>query len=261
MTVAEIEAPAPPEGRPAVRLTGIRKRFGAIVALRGVDLEVWPGEVLGLVGDNGAGKSTLMKILAGAVIPDEGEIVVDGISSRFAGPRDARTAGIEMVYQDLALCDDLNVASNFFLGREPRRFGLERKRRMHEQTRRELERLGVRLPSTKTRVRALSGGQRQAVAIGRSVSFTPKILVMDEPTAALGVRESAHVLELIQRVKAESVAVIMISHRLQDVFAVCDRIAVMYEGAKQADVKTSETTLEGVVNLIVGPTIARYGAS
>jgi simple sugar transport system ATP-binding protein len=236
---------------PVVELREIKKRFGAIVALQGVDLTVGRGEVLGLVGDNGAGKSTLMKILSGALAPDEGEILVDGDPVSFSGPREARSRGIEMVYQDLALCDDLDVASNFFLGREPKQFGLLRRRRLHAETRRELGELGIRVKSTSVPIRSLSGGQRQAVAIGRAVSFTPRLLIMDEPTAALGVREVELVLDLIRRVSAQGVGVILISHRLQDIIDVCHRVTVLYEGRNTADLVVADTSLESLVRHIV----------
>ena len=251
--MADVE-PNPSESRdaPVVELRGIKKRFGAIVALRGIDLHVGRGEVLGIVGDNGAGKSTMMKILAGAAQPDEGEILLDGDPMSFSGPRDARARGIEMVYQDLALCDDLDVASNFFLGREPRRFRLLNNRAMHSAARDELDRLGIRLKATTVPVRALSGGQRQAVAIGRAVSFTPRLLIMDEPTAALGVREVGLVLDLIRRVSSQGVGVILISHRLQDIIDVCRRVCVFYDGRKTTDLVVADTSLTDLAQHIVG---------
>lgn len=242
---------------PAVEMRGIKKRFGAVVALHGVDLRVAHGEVVGVVGDNGAGKSTLMKVLSGALQPDEGEIEMEGSPVQFSGPREARDRGIEMVYQDLALCDDLDVASNFFLGREPRRFGLIDQRRLHSDTHDQLQALGIRVQSTNVPIRSLSGGQRQAVAIGRSVSFTPKVLIMDEPTAALGVKEVELVLDLIRRVSAEGVGVILISHRLQDVIEVCERVAVFYEGRNAADLVVADTSLEDLVKHIVADSAHR----
>lgn len=237
---------------PRVEMRGIHKRFGAVVALQAVDLRVYPGEVVGLVGDNGAGKSTLMKILAGVVTPDAGEILIDGRRVTFQTPREARGMGVEMVYQDLALCDDLDVASNFYLGREPSEFGLLKLRYMHRQAREELEHLGIRLASTEVAIRTLSGGQRQAVAIGRALSFQPRILIMDEPTAALGVHEVSVVLNLIRKIRAQDVGVILISHRLQDIMEVCDRVVILYEGQNEADLKTGEITLEDIVTHIVG---------
>lgn len=246
-----------PLGRPPlVLMEGITKSFGAIQALRGVDLRLDAGEVLGLVGDNAAGKSTLTKILAGAEVPDGGRIVVDGEEVRFASPADARRRRIEMVYQDLSLCDTLPVANNLFLGREPLRrlAGLPflDKPRMHRAARRMLDDLGIRIPNTHAPVRNLSGGQRQSIAIGRAVSFGPKVLIMDEPTAALAVAEVEAVLRLIRDVSRQGVGVILITHRLQDLFVVCDRIAVMYEGEKVAERAIADTSLEEIVRLIVG---------
>ncbi|MDP9363596.1 MAG: ATP-binding cassette domain-containing protein [Chloroflexota bacterium] len=238
-----------------IEATGITKSFGAIDVLRGVDLQLEAGEVLGLVGDNGAGKSTLTKILAGAETADAGRLVVDGEEVRFAAPADARRRRIEMVYQDLSLCDTIPVAGNLFLGREPvrRLLGvpfLDRPR-MHREAATMLRDLGIRIPSTRVPVRNLSGGQRQSIAISRAVSFDPKVLIMDEPTAALAVAEVQAVLRLIRDVSRTGVGVILITHRLQDLFAVCDRIAVMYEGRKVAERAIVSTSLEEIVRLIV----------
>jgi simple sugar transport system ATP-binding protein len=237
---------------PVVELRGITKIFGAVVALKGVDLEVMPKQALGLVGDNGAGKSTLMKVLAGALVPTDGEILVSNSRVRFSTTRDARRRGIYMVYQDLALCEDLDTAANFYIGREPTRFGLVQIDRMHAQATASLEALGVRLKSTRTPIRLLSGGQRQSVAIARAASLSPRVLILDEPTAALGVRQSEAVLQLVDKVRSGGASVILISHRLRDVLAVCDRIAVLYEGQKVADVKREETSLEDIVKYSVG---------
>ncbi|VWB30752.1 ATP-binding cassette domain-containing protein [Burkholderia lata] len=241
---------------PRVRMNGITKSFGAIQSLCGVDLEVAPGEVLGLVGDNGAGKSTVSKVLSGAVIPDGGRIEIDGEAVQFAGPGDARRHHIEMVYQDLSLCDTIDVAGNLFLGREPMRqvcgIPMLDHKTMHRQAQAMLKGLGIRIPDTRLEVENLSGGQRQAIAISRAASFEPKVLIMDEPTAALAVAEVEAVLELIRTISARGVSVILITHRLQDLFLVCDRISVMYEGRKVADRKVSETSLEEIVDLIVG---------
>ncbi|MBD3885663.1 sugar ABC transporter ATP-binding protein [Phormidium tenue FACHB-886] len=242
---------------PRIELRSIYKRFGAVESLRGVNLTLLPGEVLGLVGDNGAGKSTLMKVLAGAEIPDQGEILLDGDRVQFASPRDARRRQIEMVYQDLSLCDDLDVAGNLFLGREPRRGLLLDRAQMHREAARILQSLHIRISHTTLPVRNLSGGQRQSIAIGRAVSFHPKVLIMDEPTAALAVQEVKSVLQLIREVARQGVSVILITHRLQDLFEVCDRIMVMYEGKNTADLRVLETDLEEVVRCIVGQRMAR----
>jgi simple sugar transport system ATP-binding protein len=241
---------------PRVRMRGIRKSFGSIEALRGVDLDLWPGEVLGLVGDNAAGKSTLTKILAGVYLPDEGSIELDGRPVRFANPAEARARRVEMVYQDLSLCDTVDVTGNLFLGREPTRtvLGLRllNKPRMLSQARAILHSLEIHIPNLKALVAQLSGGQRQSIAIGRACAFDPTVLIMDEPTSALAVAEVDAVLRLIGRVKERGVSVILITHRLQDLFRVCDRIMVLYEGVKVAERGIEETDLEDLVQLIVG---------
>lgn len=211
--------------------------------------------MLGLLGDNGAGKSTLMKVLSGAVVPDQGVLYLEGCLATLKSPRDARQRGIEMVYQDLSLCDTLSVAENLFLGREPvHRIGGLRfidHRTLHREAARVLEGLQVKVPSVQVKVKHLSGGQRQAIAIGRAVSFDPKVLILDEPTAALAVREVEEVLALIRRLRSRGVGIILISHRLQDVMAVTDRIMVMYEGRKVSERMTRDTTLAEVIQLIV----------
>lgn len=237
-----------------VVLKDIRKRFGPVEALRGVTLRVAPGEVVGLVGDNAAGKSTLMKVLSGAYLPDQGEIWVDGERAAFSTPRDAHAVGIEMVYQDLALCDDIDIAGNIFLGREPRKLGgaVLDAHRMHAEARQLLDSLKIRIPFTDLPVRNLSGGQRQAVAIARAVAFSPRLLILDEPTAALAVTEVNTVLELIKTVASSGVGVILITHRLQDLFTVCDRLCVMFEGTMAAELDARTATLEELVAEIVG---------
>ena len=239
-----------------VRMTGISKRYGPIQTLHDVSLRLAPGEVLGLVGDNGAGKSTLSKVLSGAVVPDSGTIEIDGQVVHFTSPADARAAHVEMVYQDLSLCDTVDVAGNLFLGREPHRkvagLKLLDKRRMHSDAKAMLEKLGIVIADTRLMVENLSGGQRQSIAIGRAASFEPKVLIMDEPTAALAVAEVEAVLDLIRTVSARGVSVVLITHRLQDLFLVCDRIQVMYEGRNVAERRVEDTHIEDVVNLIVG---------
>ena len=235
-----------------VSMSGIRKRFGSVEALRGVDLELYPGECVGLVGDNAAGKSTLTKILAGAYVPDSGTIAIDGQIVAFRSPADARRHKIEMVYQDLSLCDTIDVAGNLFLGREPTTYQFLKRQRMRDEAQAMLERLEIKIPNLDRLVAQLSGGQRQSVAICRAVAFNPDVLIMDEPTSALAVAEVEAVLKLINHIKAKGVSVVLITHRLQDLFRVCDRIVVMYEGLKVAERRTSATNLQELVGLIVG---------
>lgn len=237
---------------PRISLRGIRKSFGSIEALRGVDLDVYPGECVGLIGDNAAGKSTLTKIISGTYVPDAGTIAVDGETVRFANPADARARNIEMVFQDLSLCDHIDVMGNLFLGREVARRGFLDRATMKTRARAMLDDLDIRIPRLNAKVEKLSGGQRQAIAIARAASFNPRVLIMDEPTSALAVAEVEAVLRLINTVKARGVAVILITHRLQDLFEVCDRIAVMYEGTKVAERDIANTGLEDLVKLIVG---------
>ena len=246
---------APAEGF-RVKMSGISKRYGAIQVLDNVDLTLKAGEVLGLVGDNGAGKSTLSKVLSGAIVPDSGSIAIDGETVAFSSPADARAKRVEMVYQDLSLCDTLDVAGNLLLGREPRRrlagVSFLDKRAMLAKARAMLDRLGIVIPDVRLKVENLSGGQRQSIAIGRAASFDPAVLIMDEPTAALAVAEVDAVIDLIRKVSASGVSVILITHRLQDLFLVCDRIQVMYEGRNVAERNIEDTNIEDVVNLIVG---------
>ncbi|MCF8530047.1 MAG: ATP-binding cassette domain-containing protein [Candidatus Nanopelagicales bacterium] len=237
-----------------VEMLDIRKSFGAIEALRGVNLSIAPGEVVGLVGDNGAGKSTLMKMLAGAEIADSGTMSIDGQKITKTGPREARRLGIEMVYQDLALCNDLDVASNLFLGRElyhPITRKLDHKR-MHKESLEHLEKLHIRVKRTNQLVGTLSGGQRQAIAIARAVTFDPKVLVLDEPTAALAAKEVETVLKLVRDIASRGVSVILITHRLQDLFEVADRLVVIYEGMVWKELDPKETDLGGLVNAMMG---------
>lgn len=237
-----------------VEMRDIRKSFGALQVLRGVNLRVAPGEVIGLVGDNGAGKSTLMKMLAGAVTPDAGRILIDGEELAGLGPRSARAHGIEMVYQDLALCNDLDVASNLFLGREPYHRASRRldHARMHREAAEDLARLHIRITNTHQTVGNMSGGQRQAIAIARAVTFDPKVLVLDEPTAALAAREVEMTLKLIGDVSKRGVSVVLITHRLQDLFEVADRIVVLYEGVLHREMAPADTDLAGLVHAMMG---------
>ncbi|MEQ9038983.1 MAG: ATP-binding cassette domain-containing protein [Silicimonas sp.] len=238
-----------------LELSGITKSFGAIHALQGVDLNINPGEAVGLMGDNGAGKSTLVKIIAGNFPPTAGRISVEGNEVHFTRPLDARQAGIEIVYQDLALADNLTAAENVFLGRELKKgvwpFDTLDKQAMIDRSSELFEELKS---ETRPRdlVQKMSGGQRQAVAIARTRLSDPKLVVMDEPTAAISVRQVAEVLNLIKRLKATGHAVILISHRMPDVFEVCDRVAVLRRGTKVADKATVTTSPEEITGLITG---------
>ena len=242
--------------QPRISVRGIKKRFGAVEALRGVDLDIYPGECLGLVGDNAAGKSTFTKMLSGAYVPDEGVMKIDGREVRFETPNDAREHRIEMVYQDLSLCDTIDIPGNLFLGRELRRMpaflGFLDKSGMRKSAQEMLDKLQIRIPNINSKVAMLSGGQRQAIAIARAAAFNPDVLIMDEPTSALAVAEVNAVLDLVNRLKETGVSIVLITHRLQDLFRVCDRIAVMYEGTKVAERNIHETDLEDLVHLIVG---------
>jgi ABC-type sugar transport system ATPase subunit len=239
-------------------LSGIRKSFGAVDVLHGVDLNVAAGEVVGLVGDNGAGKSTLMKTITGIYRADAGSIAFDGRDILQLDPGQRRELGIEMIYQDLSLARQQDVSSNIFLGREPTRKlfgvipGIVDKALMDRQAARMIERLGAHLPSINRAVGSFSGGQQQTVAIARALTFNPKLVIMDEPTAALAVREVQSVLDLIRRLKSEGIAVILISHRLNDVLSVTDRIVVLRHGRADADLVTANTNMSEVVSRIVG---------
>jgi len=230
----------------------IQKRFGAVQALAGVDLALEPGEALGLVGDNSAGKSTLMKVLAGALRPDAGEIYFRGAPVRFASPAEARRRGIEMVYQDFALCNNLDVARNIFLGRWPMRgrFFVHRDA-MQRAAEAILERLHVDIPSVAVLVSALSGGRRQSVAIARALSFDPEVLILDEPTANLSPSATQEVLRLVGELKTHGVGVIFISHRLQEVFQIGDRVAVLKQGRHVATRQVRDASVDEILELIV----------
>jgi simple sugar transport system ATP-binding protein len=238
-----------------LELKGVSRHFGAIHALTDVSLSLEPGQVLGLMGDNGAGKSTLVKVIAGNFPPTHGEMLIDGKPVHFTRPIDARARGIEVVYQDLALCDNLTAAANVFLGRELR-FGFGPIRILDHATmyRRAGELFKQLKSETRPRdlVRQMSGGQRQAVAIARTRLSEARLVLMDEPTAAISVRQVAEVLELIKRLSEHGIAVILISHRMPDVFAVAQRVVVMRRGHKVADKKTEDSSPEEVTGLITG---------
>ncbi len=244
---------------PVLEASHLAKRFGGVQALKGVSLRLSPGEVLALAGDNGAGKSTLIKAISGVHQPDEGEIRYKGRRVVINNPHEARALGIETIYQDLALADNLDVGANVFLGREPERRllgllpALDR-RRMREAAREVLRQLEIDIPPDKlTRpVRTLSGGQRQAVAIGRAIYWNAEVLIMDEPTAALGVPEQRKVMELIRRLKQQGVAIIFISHNLGDIFAVADRILVLRRGIAAGEREAARTSGDEIVRLMVG---------
>jgi fructose transport system ATP-binding protein len=242
---------------------GITKRYGHITALEGVDFELRASEVMAVVGDNGAGKSTLIKILCGAVQPDEGEILLDGAPVTFASPLQARLLGIETVYQDLAVAPALDIASNLFLGRELRRPGfagrflrLLDKPRMRREAERHMAELKFRLPSISHAVEDLSGGQRQGVAVARAAAFARRLVIMDEPTAALGVRETGQVLDLIRAIRERGRPVVLISHNMPNVFEVADRIHVMRLGRRAALTSPARHSMADVVAIMTGAAVA-----
>jgi fructose transport system ATP-binding protein len=263
MTTTGVEIADPSAARatvPAIRATGIVKRYGHLEALRGASIDLFPGEVVALVGDNGAGKSTLIKCLTGAEIPDEGQITLDGRPVHFKRPQDARAAGIETVYQGLAVSPALDVASNLFLGREVRRkgvlgsvFRMVDQKGMRQRARDELASLGIStLQDVTVAVENLSGGQRQAVAVARAAAFGSKVVVLDEPTAALGVRESNQVLELIKSLRERGIPVILISHNMPHVFEVADRIHVQRLGKRAATITPQTHSMTDAVAIMTG---------
>ncbi len=249
-----------PPGTPILEATGLVKRFGRVVGLGGVDLQLHAGEVLAIIGDNGAGKSTLIKCLSGALIPDEGTITLAGQPVHFKGPQDARKAGIETVYQNLAVAPALDIASNLFLGRERRRpgplgsiFRMLDTKGMRDEAGAAVRSLGIGTIQNMTQaVETLSGGQRQAVAVARAAAFGSKVIILDEPTAALGVKESNQVLQMIKDLRDRGLPVILISHNMPHVFEVADRIQIQRLGGCAGVVTPAETSMEDAVAIMTG---------
>jgi ABC-type sugar transport system ATPase subunit len=243
---------------PILSIRNMTKRFGGLTAVNRVNWDIYPGEVVGLLGDNGAGKSTLIKCVSGVHQAEEGEIFFEGRLSQFARPMDARRQGIETIYQDLALANNLDVGANIFLGREEKKLyvgGLIRildEQKMLREAETTLESLKIHFPSLTQPIESLSGGQRQAVAIARAIYWDARLMIMDEPTNNLGVTEQQKVLELIRRLRDKGVPVILITHTLPDVFAVSDRLMVMHRGRKVTEKKTSETDAQELVQYMVG---------
>jgi D-xylose transport system ATP-binding protein len=240
------------ETPPVLSVRGASKRYGAVRALDGADLDVYAGEVVALVGDNGAGKSTLVKVVSGAVMPDAGTIRFDGEQVRIHDPADAQALGITTVFQDLALCENLDVVANLYLGVEARRHGVLGEIGMERRARDLLTSLDVKIPDVRSPVAALSGGQRQSVAIARALLGEPKMVILDEPTAALGVEQTAQVLDLIGRLRRRGLAVLLISHNLADVRAVSDRVVVLRLGRNAGTFETGAASQEDIVAAITG---------
>ena len=248
---------------PALELSSIKKSFGGVHALKDVSFKINKGEVVGLLGDNGAGKSTLVKCIAGIHAPDGGDIKVNGNSVIITSPEDARAVGIETVYQDLAMIPEFNIVQNLFLNREIKHpnpilgwLGWLDSKTMIKRAKKSLNRLNTRIPSYNEQIHNLSGGQRQAIAIARAVNWGADIVIMDEPTAALGVEQSAQVNDLIKVISSQGVAVLLISHNMQHVVETCDRAVVLYQGRSVADVAVADVTKEDLVGLITGATDA-----
>lgn len=239
---------------PVLALRGVSKRFGAVQALTDVELEVHAGEVVALVGDNGAGKSTLVKTIAGVHPIDEGVIEWEGRPVQVNRPNDAQGLGIATVYQDLALCDNIDVVGNLYLGREIRTRGVLDEVEMERRSRELLDQLSIRIPSVRIPIASLSGGQRQVVAIARSMLGEPKLVILDEPTAALGVEQTAQVLDLVERLRERGHAVILISHNMADVKAVADKVAVLRLGRNNGVFDVAATSQEEIISAITGAT-------
>ncbi len=259
------------DGRePVLEACGLTKRYGASVASNAIDLKIYPGEVTALIGDNGAGKSTLVKMLSGALAPDEGSLLLDGEPAAFRNPLDARLRGVEIVYQHLALSEILDIAGNMFLGREvvhkipfwPTSLSVLNRRAMEKQSTGRLQELEIRIPKTaRAMVKDLSGGQRQAVAVARGAAWATRVLLLDEPTAALGVQQSEMVLRVVRRLAQSGLAVVLITHTLPFVMECADRVVVLRRGNLVGDLPIAQTTPEHLVSLIVGfdETAASFG--
>jgi fructose transport system ATP-binding protein len=248
-----------PDAAVVLEARGLTKQYGQVVALDGADFAVRAGEIVAVIGDNGAGKSSLIKALSGALVPDQGDIALDGRPVHFRTPADARRAGIETVYQDLALAPAMSIADNLFLGREVRRSGLRGqllrwldRPRMIREAEQHLSDLGVRVRDITQPVETLSGGQRQGIAVARAAAFARHVVILDEPTAALGVRESGQVLELIRRVRDRGLSVVLISHNMPHVFALADRIHIQRLGKRVAFVDTAAITMPDAVAIMTG---------
>ncbi len=239
---------------PVLSMTGVSKRFGAVQALKDIEFSVESGEVVALVGDNGAGKSTLVKAIAGVYTPDEGNVVFDGKAVRITSPSQAQELGIATVFQDLALCDNLDVVGNLYLGSEVVHRRTLDEVTMEKESWRLLRELSAKIPSVRIPVASLSGGQRQTVAIARSLLGKPKVVMLDEPTAALGVAQTAEVLNLVERLRENGLAVILISHNMSDVMAVADRVVVMRLGRNNGEFRVSDTNVQEIIAAITGAT-------
>ena len=239
---------------PVLSMTGVSKRFGAVQALKDIEFDVAAGEVVALVGDNGAGKSTLVKTIAGVYAPDGGDVVYDGSSVTITSPSQAQNLGIATVFQDLALCDNLDVVGNLFLGNEVLRGRVLDEVTMEQESWRLLRELSAKIPSVRIPVASLSGGQRQTVAIARSLLGAPKVVMLDEPTAALGVAQTAEVLNLVERLREKGLAVILISHNMSDVMAVADRVAVLRLGRNNGVFRVADTNSQEIIAAITGAT-------
>jgi len=245
--------------RPAIEAKDISHSFGAVQALVNANISVNAGEVKAIVGDNGAGKSTLLKVLSGLVIPDNGKIFLDGEKVSFTSPVEALKSGIQTVYQDLALIDTMSATQNVFVGREElssnwilKKLGIVNDRHMHQEAIKALSDLGIKIPSLNATVRSMSGGQRQCLAIARAMLFGHKVIILDEPTAALGVHESAQVLSVVDQLRSKGLAILIVSHNMQHVFKITDSITVMRLGVSVASRKTKDTNPEEIVGLITG---------